>query len=370
MTPQTVPTPLDWTVNPDVPIPDFDIVIATCEGGGTRGISSAKQMAILQDTAGLPIRQLFDMWAGTSTGAIETALITSPHQYGPADVLNMYRNDIPKIFSRSFFRNVYSFSGLTHSLYDNAELVACLKGYVGAYSVGSVQIPILIPTYDKVKQANVYIDNRDGFWEDFPLHMAASASASAPVYFPGLNLGGYEFIDGGVIANNPSDVAMVSAKKWYGLTPDQLINRVLIVCFSTGTTSVFKPLPAGSAGGAAWAPNIYPVMADAQGEKTHFLMDSFLEANYQTFSPSFDRALPLDSVAHADLQYMEDTTAAYMDAEKVRVGRIAEALKKHAAKNFNTAGYPMMSRYEQVAMFGADRKIGYPPQWPRGRDRR
>ena len=344
MTPKTT-TPLDWAVNPDLPIPDFDIVIATCEGGGTRGISSAKQMAIVQDTTGIPIHQLFDMWAGTSTGAIEAALITSPHHYTPTDMLNMYRNDIPKIFSRSFFRNIYSLSGLAKALYGNSELISCLGSYVGKYTVGSVNLPLLIPAYEKLKQTNVYINNRNGLWEDFPLHMAAAASASAPVYFPGLPIDDCEFIDGGVIANNPSDIAIVSAKKWYGLTPNQLINHVLVICFSTGNASVSKLLPTGSAGGAAWAPNIYPVMSDAQGEKTHFLMDSFLESNYQTFSPTFDRSLPLDSASKQDLQYMEDATAAYMDTEKLRVGRICDALKKHASKNFNFKGYPMMAWY-------------------------
>jgi predicted acylesterase/phospholipase RssA len=301
-------------------------------------------MATLQSVAGLPIQRLFDMWAGTSTGAIETALLAAPSHYSPADVISLYRNDIPKIFNRSFFQNIYSFSGLRLSLYGNDQLISCLKSYVGAYTVGTVPKPILIPTYDKVQQENVYITNTNGAWKDFPLHLAAAASASAPVYFPGLEALGHEFIDGGVVANNPSDVAMVSAKKWFGLTPDQLINRVLVVCFSTGTSTGSTGLPMGNAGGAPWATKIYPVMSDAQSEKTHFLMDSFLEANYQTFSPVFDRSLPLDTVRSADLQYMEDTTDAYMESQKVRVARIGEALARHANKTVGNS-YPTVLKY-------------------------
>lgn len=331
---------MSWT-DKTQKVPEFDKVIAVCEGGGTRGISSACQLGVIERKTGIPVCDLFDMWAGTSTGAIEAALITCPQRYTPSDVFDMYMEDIPKIFNKSFLRGLYSGGGAVKSMYGNAELIRCLKSYLMDARMKHAQKPLLIPVYEKLKQKSVYIDNVNGFWDEFPMYLAASASASAPVYFPGLpaEYGGFksEFIDGGVVANNPADVALVSAKRWFKLTPDQLMKRVLIVCFGTGKNDdgIMDALPSGSSGGLSWAAKIYPVMSDAQGEKAHTLVDTLLEDSYQAFNPTFDRRMPLDTVNKKDLIYMADETYRYMEENSVRVDRVCEALKLHHAKKSN-----------------------------------
>ena len=44
--------------------------ILALDGGGTRGIYSAQVLAKLEDRTGVPIRDCFNLIAGTSTGAI------------------------------------------------------------------------------------------------------------------------------------------------------------------------------------------------------------------------------------------------------------------------------------------------------------
>lgn len=49
---------------------DNRFYILALDGGGTRGIYSAQVLAHVEDTFDVPIRDCFDLIAGTSTGSI------------------------------------------------------------------------------------------------------------------------------------------------------------------------------------------------------------------------------------------------------------------------------------------------------------
>ncbi len=60
-------------------IPVESRAILCLDGGGIRGILTIQLLKKLEEVAGIPCYELFDMVAGTSTGGIIASLITTGH---------------------------------------------------------------------------------------------------------------------------------------------------------------------------------------------------------------------------------------------------------------------------------------------------
>ncbi|NBP06476.1 MAG: hypothetical protein EBV15_09745, partial [Bacteroidetes bacterium] len=60
-------------------VPEDNKLILCLDGGGMRGILSIQLLKSLEKVTGMPAYSLFDMVAGTSTGAIIAALIATGH---------------------------------------------------------------------------------------------------------------------------------------------------------------------------------------------------------------------------------------------------------------------------------------------------
>jgi len=50
-------------------------IVLSCDGGGVRGLVTAQFLYRLEEAAGRPLHELFDLYAGTSVGAIVVASI-------------------------------------------------------------------------------------------------------------------------------------------------------------------------------------------------------------------------------------------------------------------------------------------------------
>src|SRR5882724_4290594 len=78
-------------------------VILSLDGGGMRGILTIQLLKKLEEIAGIPCCQLFDMVAGTSTGGIIAGLITTGHK--AAEIETMYENLVTQVFDKRFLGN-------------------------------------------------------------------------------------------------------------------------------------------------------------------------------------------------------------------------------------------------------------------------
>jgi patatin-like phospholipase/acyl hydrolase len=58
--------------------PRDPIRVLSIDGGGVRGIIPARLLVELERIAGRPVRQMFDVIAGTSTGGIIALLLAHP----------------------------------------------------------------------------------------------------------------------------------------------------------------------------------------------------------------------------------------------------------------------------------------------------
>lgn len=239
-------------------------LILCLDGGGVRGIVTLQALKSLEEEVGGDCIDIFDMFAGTSTGAI----IAGALAWGVSvdDLIKLYREKHKIIFTRSkkwvastaggaavgaglgfliggpvgaaiggalgavggYFG---SRLGLIVPKYDNKGLICILKSIFGNDTLAHCHRDLFITSKDTVRSETTYFtafhpsqrphDEYDlenwlnsvrGTYKNVPLASAIAASAgSAPIYFNPVG----RFLDGGVGSfNNVSYAAPVEALRY------------------------------------------------------------------------------------------------------------------------------------------------------------
>lgn len=178
--------------------------ILAIDGGGIKGVYAASLLAEIERLCDGYICDYFDMFAGTSTGAIIVAALSvkTPAQ----DILELYLNKGEKIFPRNhwkLFRGKYSTLPLKNELekiFDNKKISdACTRLLIPTYNLSTDAVQIFKTPHAK----DLYFD------KDKKIYEALLATTAAPVYFSPYKMSGGVYMDGGIGANNPSLIALV-----------------------------------------------------------------------------------------------------------------------------------------------------------------
>ena len=214
------------------------ITILSIDGGGIRGIIPAILLAEMEKVTGKKIYELFDFFAGTSTGGILTLLLNKPNPLAASDLIELYGGiDGKRIFKKNCFTLLnYIFKG---PKYDKKGIESVLSEKLGDTLLKDTLKPVLITSYETECRNATFFSNYDCRYKDLFLKEAARATSAAPTYFEPLNIQ-YKgtFIDGGVAANNPAMCAYVEVLKLLkreGIDPDS--KKIIVVSLGTGTAT-------------------------------------------------------------------------------------------------------------------------------------
>ncbi len=213
-------------------------MILSVDGGGVRGIVTIAMLAELERQTGKTCSELFDMVAGTSTGAIIAAGIGLG--ISAQDLLQeVYRTRLPQAFQSQpkgvllYLR--YLLGGLRH-FYELQPFIDALAPYAQGKQVKDFSKPIVFMTTRDVRSANTYyIVSKGpgaGRFANWPVSGAVGASGAAPVYFAPV-LG--NLIDGGVgLTGNPCLAATVEAMEYIGAAEGFTDGNVIHFSLGTG----------------------------------------------------------------------------------------------------------------------------------------
>jgi patatin-like phospholipase/acyl hydrolase len=183
------------------------VKVLAIDGGGIRGLIPALVLEEIERRTGRGVAELFDLIAGTSTGAILACALTRPRAMSAARAAELYEQEGPEIFDPSLLKTVTSVGGLIDERYDARGLVTSLRRHLGDARLADATTGILISAYDlEARQALALL--RD---EDMSMVDAAHASSAAPTYFEPVRIGERTLIDGGVFAINPAALAYAEA---------------------------------------------------------------------------------------------------------------------------------------------------------------
>ncbi len=202
--------------------------ILSIDGGGSRGVIPAAILKNLEADIGGRCAQAFDCISGTSTGSLIAAALAMPDpdnlfqsKYLAKDILDMYIEEIPNIFANSFYYSIKSLWGWFGPKYQKVYFENFLKDKFKEFKIKDSLTDLIITSFDLIRERGFYFENfkdLDLPNLDFPLKNdylvsdAILASTAAPSYFSPEIIKDdntqYILIDGGMIANDPSALAI------------------------------------------------------------------------------------------------------------------------------------------------------------------
>nr|XP_043637160.1 patatin-like protein 2 [Erigeron canadensis] len=245
------------------------ITILSIDGGGIRGIIPSVLLDLLEtelqklDGEDARLADYFDVIAGTSTGGLVTAMLTTPNEEGrplfaAKDVKDFYLEHCPKIFphdSNPLAPAANVVKALSGPKYNGEHLHKVLQEKLQEKRLHETLTNVVIPTFDiKYLQPTIFssyqLKNTPSL--DAKLSDICIGTSAAPTYLPshsfktedseGNFIREFNLIDGGVAANNPTLVAISEVTKeitrgspnFFPIKPMEY-GRFLVLSLGTGS---------------------------------------------------------------------------------------------------------------------------------------
>jgi len=324
-----------------------NIRILSIDGGGIRAILPAMVLTYLENKTVKPLYKHFDIIAGSATGGLLAAGLATPRPgkkkpYAAKDLLSFFMDNGEDIFSKNLLLKIMNISKLAEAQYDpqkfenlledffkDARLSDCVKGtelLITAFNLEAQQALL----FKSWKAKGRYLDPKESVGEfDFMMRDVVRATTATPSYFPPVLVDPisdpkgrtYALVNGGIVANNPTQQAFSSALKIYpaGTTFDIL---------SLGSASCADIIPykeSKSWGPAAWMRPLFHSMVGYASSTAHEQMAQLFKSyNLGTY----DR---IDIAIDPKITGIKGVKSALDDASEKNI----ESLQKLGAKMIN-----------------------------------
>jgi patatin-like phospholipase/acyl hydrolase len=283
--------------------------ILSLDGGGIRGIFSARVLERLELAVPGFLGQL-DLLTGTSTGGIIALGLAAGMT--PAQLVRLYRDEGPQIFDDSWLDNLRDLGNLSGAKYDNANLKEILTREFAARAVSTLDDlarRVLVPTFDlddgqdprrKLDKPRSW---KPKFFHNYPgpdsdgaelIVDVAMRTTAAPTYFPTYG----RFIDGGVVANDPSVSALAQALN--DQTGGQDLRSVRLLSIGTGINPTYIAGADHDWGYTQWAKPIIGLMMEGVMGVAAYECAQLLGDRYHRVNCVLDQPIPLDAYSKVD----------------------------------------------------------------------
>jgi hypothetical protein len=295
--------------------------VLSIDGGGIRGIIPATVLCELEERAGRPALELFDLVAGTSTGGIIACALAQGRS--AKEIVRLYLDEGPEIFHSTLGRRITTGDGLIDERYDDGALVAALDAYLGGVTLGEAQMRVLITAYDLHARETVFFKSWRDEWAGVLMRDAARATAAAPTYFEPLLLGERSLIDGGVFATNPAMCAYAEAARLTGDEPE-----LRVVSLGTGRlTRRIEHDKAKEWGQLGWVRPVIDVVFDGVAATVDYQLDQLLAERHHRFQVTLDKASDdLDDASAENLALLQQQARELIAERSDDLDRVVAAL--------------------------------------------
>lgn len=277
--------------------------ILSLDGGGMKGVFTARVLERLARERRSLVSRV-DLLAGTSTGGVLALGLAAGRT--PGRLRRLYRRKGKHIFDDSIWDDLIDMGNATGADYDHDGLEDALKGEFGNQTLKTLEKRVLVPTFDLDARATRDRPRtwKPKFFHNFPgpdsdgderVRDVAVRTCCAPTYFPAYQ--GY--VDGGVVANNPSVAALAQA-----LHEGLELREVALLSIGTGAEPKFVR---GSPdwGWGQWARPLVSLMIHGVMGVADFQCRQLLRERYHRLDPYLSRGVGLDDAREETLDWLE-----------------------------------------------------------------
>jgi patatin-like phospholipase/acyl hydrolase len=207
--------------------------ILSIDGGGTKGLYSMSLLNEFEKKYCIPNGKLlsdyFQMICGTSVGSLIAIAISL--KIPISIIMETFEKNASSVFptgkkrskiTQLFINLYYSIRQLSGDKYDVNPFKKILEAFTGDKTLKDVNNLLCIPSYCVNKSQNCVFKNTKIEFENFEqsdinvkLVDIILASSAAPTYFPPHQIEGDYFADGGIWANNPSELGVIESLKYF-----------------------------------------------------------------------------------------------------------------------------------------------------------
>jgi predicted acylesterase/phospholipase RssA len=294
--------------------------VLSIDGGGIRGLIAARVLADIERRCGSRAGELFDLVAGTSTGAIIACALTKPDPLSAERIARIYLEEGPEIFSRSLLKRITSAEGYLDERYDSDGLLTSLRRHLGDARLADAKPAILLTAYDLERRNALLLRNGD----DMSMVDAAHGSAAAPSYFEPARVGDLTLVDGGVFATNPAMCAYARADG----------DVELLASLGNGEhTRVLPYEKVRDWGRIEWIRPALDVVFDGTADAVDIQLSALMGDDYMRFQTPLDEASDdLDDVTPENLAALEREAERLIAARETDLARLCERLSSGRAE--------------------------------------
>ena len=322
--------------------------ILSIDGGGIRGILPAMVLTDIERRTGRPIHQLFDLIAGTSTGALLALGLCAPGADGRAlhtalDLVRLYDGEGKRVFSRSVWHKIRAVGNLVDGKYPAAGIEGVLEDCFGEARLKDALTDVIVPAFEIERRLPFFFKSSSARVKphyDYPMKQVVRAATAAPTYFEPAQVpidgptDYYALVDGAVFAYNPAMCAYVEAQRRF---PDA--REFLLVSLGTGEMTRSLPYEEVKEWGAArWAQPVFNLMCHGVSGVVDYQLRQLLPPaahglrQYYRFQSRLDVGNDdLDDASNTNIRVLKLVAEEMLQANRSTLRTLCEHLAAYAA---------------------------------------
>jgi len=308
------------------------------DGGGLAGIIPIKIMQYLEKSSGKPASQLFDLFAGTSTGALIVTALNIPEKNGKprfsaTKLLDMYTQLSKKIMMQSPSRALFTLKGMFGPALSVDTLHHTLGDIIGTNLLfNDVLNKVELTAYNINTFHRKIFKNWQPQASRYRLYDLLTATSAAPIQFSPVSfqdpqhlLPKTTYIDGVLFSNNPTFYALQDMVKLYPNAKKYIIVHLGI---SGNIKHVAQEINFSSVAGWGlykWSWPIFWIIFQSQNSEVHQGM-VFIQ-----------KIIPKTRLEY--IYFDEDVHIDAFDASQNNINHITQCATNIVAKNKKTLDY-------------------------------
>ena len=279
--------------------------VLSIDGGGMKGVYSARILAeferiVMDRNPDERIVDYFDLICGTSTGGLIALALSQ--RITASKIVEFYETNGSLIFPElSKYHRIASWKKLLWRLkdgwvYSNRPLRDALFELFGDKVLGQSECLLCIPSYSLTKGQPFIFKwdhpegklSRDNIFKYVDVGLATSA---APMFFPKVTFTDpsygdfktYQFVDGGIYANNPSMIGLTESLNYFVGTDKEFDSLSLLSIASLNESAAERPNMPENQFVNIWAQQLNRALMAGQSFSTDFSVQKICESTELRF---------------------------------------------------------------------------------------